>query len=142
MRFIVIGAIIVGFAFNLWVIGSCDYLHSKNSLLQVGVFRYSLDLNTSPQFDTGGECVTYSGDEERDGYVLAAQICAALAAFFGGMLLVLVPVQQFGCNMRCGNCVVGFSYFGAQVSYFCCCCCCCWRAGYRVASSARRRCRG
>lgn len=113
MRFIVLGALVVGVAFGIWVTSSCKYLESNTGNLEVGIYRYSLDLDGS-QYDTNGECTKY-GSKAADGYVRTAQVCAVMAPVFGLVLLVSIPIQQFCCNIPCSGILVSLCYVGAQV---------------------------
>ena len=113
-RFIVLGSLITGFGFGIWVLGDCRYLENTAGELEVGVFRYSLNRLSSP-YNTDGECVEYN-DKAADGYVRTAQVCATLAPIFGLILIVLISIQQCCCNIPCSGLIVSISYTGAQVS--------------------------
>jgi len=113
MRFIVLGSLVTGVAFNFWVLGSCKYLESRTGNLELGIYRYSLDLPNSP-YDTNGECTKY-GSKASDGYVRTGQVCAVLAPVFGLVLLVTIVIQQFFCNIPCSGILVSLCYIGAQV---------------------------
>jgi len=114
IHFIVIGALAVGGAFNLWVISECDFLRS-NTNGYVGVFRYSLDFATAGFDSTGGQCIQYTS-KEVDGYLRTAQVCSVMAACFGFSLVFLILIEQFCCNIPWSGLIATIGYIGAQVS--------------------------
>lgn len=115
MRFIVLGALVVGFIFGVWVLTDCNYLESEDGAsLELGVYRYSLD-NPGGEFDTGGSCEKYD-DKAANSAVRAAQVFGVLAPIFGMLLLFLIGMQQFFFNIPCSGIIISISYIGAQVS--------------------------
>jgi hypothetical protein len=79
-------------AFNLVVIGLCEFLEGPRGNLQLGVFRYSLNLPVSP-FDTGGSCQSYGSSELEDlPAVKVSQVCAVLAPIFGFVLFLWISM--------------------------------------------------
>lgn len=117
ITFLVLGSLICAFSFNLVVLGSCEYLEASPianvQLLQMGVFRYSLDLPGS-FFNTNGECVTYKSDTD-DAAIRTAQVCAVLAPIFGLVLILLIFVNQCCRPIPCSGIIISISYVGAQI---------------------------
>ena len=114
IRFIVLGALICGFAFNLWVGSSCEFLESPGQTLEIGIFHYSLNLPGS-EFHTGGECERFEDRKADDGYVRTAQVCAVLAPIFGLILIILITLNQCCCPIPCSGIIVSLSYTGTQI---------------------------
>lgn len=118
--FLVLACLICGVAFSLTVLGSCEYMEANGvtdgkdvSGAQVGLYRYSLAGSGLP-WDTNGECRDYS-NRPSDGWHRAAQVCGAVAAFTGLVLLTLVIVRQCCCPIPCSGILVSLSYITVQI---------------------------
>lgn len=111
---LVLFCLICAFAFNIVVATSCEYLSGPTGNLQLGIFRYSLNLPAS-QFDTGGQCSSYDASFVDKPAAKTSQSCAILAPIFGFLAMTWISFNQFCCPMPCSNILTGLYFFAAQV---------------------------
>jgi len=122
--FIVIGSLLVGFAFNIVVVNSCEFFKGSTDKqnagdnVGLGVFKFSVE-DTNSTYDTSGECEKYTDWPEGQtvpGTIRTAQVCASLAPACGFLLLVLVVLNQCCCKVPCSGILQGIAHFVLHIS--------------------------